>query len=188
MLDLEEQQIKLEKQLQEQKRHVMRQHLIKTIEENKVKMQEKRELLKQKKAEEQDVVKENHRLIKEDNERAKGEKLRKKYEMKNLMARQLQQARRKAEDQYELDRLAQVEADKRSQQFEAEQQFKEDLRKQLTKEAVLGNQDILAHKQWKRDMDMKQTRDALATVNENTEAWRQLQHREDLDKKQQRSV
>lgn len=116
LLNLEEEQERLERKLNEQKRNAMRQHLIKTIEDNKVKIARKKEELKEQKAYEQQKQKEENRKVEEDLERQRLEKINKKYEMKNEMKRQLDAQKKKAEDQYELDRLAQIEADKKNQE------------------------------------------------------------------------
>lgn len=48
LLALEEEQIELEKKLQHEKKGVMRQHLVKTIEDNKVKIQKKKDTIAKK--------------------------------------------------------------------------------------------------------------------------------------------
>jgi len=53
LLKLEEEQEQLERKLQEQKKNSMRQHLIRTIEDNKVKIAKKKEELVEIKKEEQ---------------------------------------------------------------------------------------------------------------------------------------
>lgn len=78
LLKLEEEQEMLERKLGEQKRNAMRQHLIKTIEDNKVKIARKKEEHKEQKAYEQRKQKEENRKIEEDLERQKHEKVQKK--------------------------------------------------------------------------------------------------------------
>lgn len=51
--------------------------------------------------------------------------------------------------------------DKRNKVFDETEAFKVNVRKQLTKEAVLGNQEILDHKSWVKDHQQMQKEDDL---------------------------
>lgn len=118
LLNLEEEQIKLEQRLQQEKKSVMRQHLIRTIEDNKVKINKKKESIAQSKDLERQKMLTNQKEIQMEMKLQQEEKLVNKQIMKHEMVRQLDAQKKKAEDQYELDRLAQIEADKRNELFD----------------------------------------------------------------------
>lgn len=99
LLELEEEQIKLEQKLQQEKKGVMRQHLIKTIEDNKVKIQKKKDTIAQNKLDERSNMLKKQLEIEEELKVQAEEKVVKKHEMKNVMLRQLQAQKKKAEDQ-----------------------------------------------------------------------------------------
>lgn len=66
------------------------------------------------KDEEVQQVTELREEIAKDVQQAKESKLKKKYEMKSMMQKQLAEVAKKVEDAYELDRLAQNEQDKQN--------------------------------------------------------------------------
>lgn len=99
LMKLEEEQLELERKLTEQKKNVLRQHLIKTINENKEKISKKKEQLALIKEEEKHKMKVETEKISEESRRQQEEKTKKKHEMKNEMIRQLQAQKKKAEDQ-----------------------------------------------------------------------------------------
>lgn len=78
LLKLEEEQLELEKKLVEQKKNVMRNHLIKTIDENKGKIEAKRNEILSMKDEEKHKVQITQAKLIEENKKFKEEKLRKK--------------------------------------------------------------------------------------------------------------
>lgn len=84
--------------------------------------------------------------------------------MKNEMKRQLDAQKKKAEDQYELDRLAQIEADKKNEEYDQKEKIKQDMRKQMVKESLLENQSQLNIKKWKQDHELKQQENDKVTV------------------------
>lgn len=98
LMKLEEEQVELEKKLIEQKRAVMKQHLIKTINENKVKIEEKRNQLAQVKEKENKEIRELNSKLEEELKQQQEDKIRRKHQMKNEMVRQLQAQKKKAED------------------------------------------------------------------------------------------
>jgi hypothetical protein len=85
--------------------------------------------------------------------------------MKSMMQKQLAEVAKKVEDSSELDRLAQNEQDKQNISYDNTMMRKETIRKQLVKQAVFGNQEILKEKAWNRSMDHRQVRQDLALVN-----------------------
>lgn len=183
LLELEEQQITLERRLQEEKKNVMRQHLIKTINDNKVKIAKKKELVAQAKAEERERMLQEQRTIEAELQQQQEDKIRKKFETRDEMVRQLKAQRKKAEDQYELDRLAQEEADKRNQAFDEKERFKTQVRGQLIKEATLGNQDILQHQRWhKEHANVQDVQEKQRTIAEH-ERWQQQESLQRQDEK-----
>jgi len=99
LLALEEEQIQLEHKLQHEKKNVMRQHLVKTIEENKVKIQNKKDSIEQHKVIERSQMLKTQKDIEQELKQQATEKSLKKHQMKNEMVRQLQAQKKKAEDQ-----------------------------------------------------------------------------------------
>jgi len=162
---LEEKQIELEKKLIEEKKSVVRNYLLKTLEENKYKIEEKKKKIEDVK----NIEKSEQALLRQQYEdeivKNKEEKVKKKFEIKKMMSKQLEEISKKKEDAYELDKLAQVEADKKNNIFDNEQQHKTAIREQLIKQAVFGNQEILDHNKWKNDLSKKLVRDDLTSVN-----------------------
>jgi len=98
LLALEEEQIELEKKLQHEKKGVMRQHLVKTIEDNKVKIQKKKDTIAKNKVDERSNMLKKQLEIEEELKVQAEEKVAKKHEMKDVMLRQLQAQKKKAED------------------------------------------------------------------------------------------
>lgn len=98
MTALEEKQIELEKKLKEEKKQVLAYHLKKTIEDNKQKIIEKKEQLKLVKIEEVKEMSELREDLAKDTIQVKESKLKKKYEMKNMMQKQLAEVAKKVED------------------------------------------------------------------------------------------
>jgi len=156
LLALEEQQLQLEQRLQQEKKNVMRQHLIRTIEDNKVKIQKKKDAITRAKDEERESMLKKQQEIELELQQQEQERGVKKQQMKEEMVRQLQAQKKKAEDQYELDRLAQVEADKQNELFDHKERFKKQARGQLVKESVMGNQEISQHHRWQQEHQQKQ--------------------------------
>lgn len=93
--------------LTEEKKQVQHSHLKKTIDDNKLKIELKQEELRKNKEQEVSEMSELKRTISRDSEQAKESKLKKKYEMKSMMQKQLAEVAKKQEDAYELDKLAQ---------------------------------------------------------------------------------
>lgn len=92
---LEEKQIELEKMLKEEKKQVQHSLLKKTIEDNKRKIELKQEQIRKiKEGEVQEMI-ELNRAISRDSEIAKESKLKKKYDMKNMMQKQLAEVAKK---------------------------------------------------------------------------------------------
>jgi hypothetical protein len=76
--------------------------------------------------------------------------------MKDDMAKQLKQQAKKEEDIYELDKLANIEANKKNIIFDKKEKFKVDVRSQLIQETTMANQEILKEKNWKQIHEHKQ--------------------------------
>jgi len=98
---------------------------------------------------------------------AKESKLKKKYDMKNMMQKQLAEVAKKQDDAYELDRLAQTDADNKNVKLDQTIIHKNLLRKDLVKQSVFGNQEILKEKQWNKSMDHRQIRQDLILTNKD---------------------
>jgi len=95
---LEEEQIALEGRLQDEKKAVMRNHLVKTINDNKVKIQQKKdEIVLVKQAEKEEQAHERA-LLEEEQRKLKEQKVHKKHEMKRMMSKQLEELSKKKED------------------------------------------------------------------------------------------
>lgn len=77
----------------------MRHHLIKTIEDNKVKIAKKKEEIQQQKDQERQQMLNEQQLIKEEKEVQERVFLERKHQMKDEMTRQLKAQAKKAEDQ-----------------------------------------------------------------------------------------
>lgn len=155
LTSLEEKQIELEKKLQEEKKVTKRNFMQRTISENKIKIEQKKEeikLEKEREKEQQKVV--TQQLISEA-EKLKKDAQEKKYMMKRAMSKQFEEIAKKKTDAYELDRLAQAQAEKINEKFDDLQVKKYILKQDLIKQAVLGNDDQLQHKQWKNSMDKR---------------------------------
>lgn len=162
---LEEKQIQLEKMLTEEKKQVQHSHLKKTIDDNKRKIELKQEELRKNKEQEVSEMSELKRTISRDSEQAKESKLKKKYEMKSMMQKQLAEVAKKQEDAQELDKLAQYEADKKANEQDQSVIHKTIIRKNLVRQAVFGNQEILREKEWNRTFDGRGVRQDLKAVN-----------------------
>jgi len=85
--------------------------------------------------------------------------------MKTMMQKQLAEVAKKVYDKNELDNLAQVEADKKAHEYDQSILHKDKLRKNLVRQAVFGNQEILKEKAWNRTFDGRQVRQDLLAVN-----------------------
>lgn len=99
LLKLEEEQLNLERRLQEQKRAAMRQHLIRTIEENKVKIAKKKEDLREQKLREREQSQQQQALLEREAQLAQVEKVERKQKTKEEMLLHLKMQQKKAEDQ-----------------------------------------------------------------------------------------
>lgn len=75
--------------------------------------------------------------------------------MKRAMSKQFEEIAKKKTDAFELDRLAQAQAEKINEKFDDLQVKKQVLRQDLIKQAVLGNDDQIEHKKWKNSMDIR---------------------------------
>lgn len=102
--------------LKEEKKQIQHSMLKKTIEDNKRKIELKKEQIQQNKEQEVEEMVELKRAISRDSEIAKESKLKKKYGMMSMMQKQLAEVAKKVTDKNELDRLAQTEADKKANQ------------------------------------------------------------------------
>lgn len=151
--------------LKEEKKQVQHTILKKTIEDNKRKIELKQEQIRKIKEEEVQEMIDLNRAISRDSEIAKESKLKKKYNMKTMMQKQLAEVAKKVYDKNELDNLAQVEADKKAHEYDQSILQKDKLRKNLVRQAVFGNQEILKEKAWNRTFDGRQVRQDLLAVN-----------------------
>lgn len=188
LLNLEEENIDNEKKLKDMKKSVMKQHLITTINENKVKINKRKMDLQEIKEKERQAMLFEQRLIEEDQQQQKELGLERKLQMKNTMQMQLQYQKKKEEDVQELDNLAQVEADKKNDEFDKKEQFKSNVRKQLMKETVMGNTDMQNNKKWHKnhqhnqDVQEKQVKDVIY------DQWEQQKNIEVMEEKQHRKT
>lgn len=188
LLALEEEQIELEKKLQHEKKGVMRQHLVKTIEDNKVKIQKKKDTIAKNKVDERSNMLKKQLEIEEELKVQAEEKVAKKHEMKDVMLRQLQAQKKKAEDAQELDRLAQIEADKQNQLFDNKERFKKQVRGQLVKESVLGNMDQIDNKRWAQNHQFQQNLGVKQENNNLKDNFDKSIHLLKMDDKMQRKT
>lgn len=108
--------------------------------------------------------------------------------MKNEMKRQLDAQKKKAEDQYELDRLAQIEADRKNAEYDDKERLKQNMRKQMVKDALIENNNQLNHKKWIQDHELKQQNDDKIKVNEYNNRYNIELANEKIDEKYHRST
>lgn len=95
---LEELQVELEKKLHEEKRNIMRNHLIKTIDDNKHKIAQKKEEIRYQKLDEKEKMKLTRIQLEDEKVKEQQEKFQKKITMKEQMSRQLLELNKKKED------------------------------------------------------------------------------------------
>lgn len=159
LTSLEEQQIDLEKKLEQEKKAAKRNMMQRVISETKIKIaQKKDDIITTKKLEKEEEIRLS-KVLAEEAIRDKEIALQKKKDLKAGMDKQFEAIQRIKNDEYELDKLAQKEGDRRADLFDLNQVKKQVVRQDLIKQAVLGNDDILRHKAWKKgmaDRDLKE--------------------------------
>jgi len=180
---LETEQIELEKKLEREKKNVHRNFLLRTIEENKVKIEKKKEDLKILKSEEYKRLKLIEEEMAREDEMNRIEQRNKKIETQKQMQQQLKDQHKKTEDQYELDRLAQLEQDKKNDLYDRREIRQNQIRKQYMNDMLLNNQTQKNNKIWKRDLDNKITNDDKATIERKVNNWAFEETKENLDHK-----
>jgi len=184
LTSLEEQQIVLDKLLNEEKKAAKRNVIQKTISETKIKIAQKKEDIKYEKEIEKLEQVEVNQKIQVEAVKLKEEVVRKKMDMKRAMSKQFEEIAKKKEDAYELDNLAQTEADRRNIIFDQTQVKKQILKRDLIKQAVMGNDDQLVQKDWKKNMEKREGKqDKIYSTDQAIIAKSETQQEKIEDKK-----
>lgn len=187
MTQLEIDQIELEKRLEREKKNATRHFLNKTIEENKIKIANKKEQIKIAKMEEKYRMNQLEAEIAEENRLKKIQSHHDKIKTQQEMKKQLALQYKAKEDEYELDRLAQIAQDRRNIEQDIKEQRKEQIRGQIRKDILLHNQEQLNNKQWQRDLDDKLVKDDKVEVTRKVNNWAFEDNNNILDNKQHKN-
>lgn len=118
LTSLEEEQINLYDKLQNEKKFTKKNMMQRTISENKIKIAQKKEEIQLEKEREKEEQKKVTEQILTEAEKLKKDAQEKKYMMKRAMSKQFEEIAKKKTDAFELDRLAQAQAEKINEKFD----------------------------------------------------------------------